>query len=304
MTIRHLKIFLSLIDNSSNMTKTAEVLNITQPALSIAIREMEQYYGVLLFDRIGRHLVLSEAGRRYAERARHIVSLFDEMERSMRNWEEDGTIRVGSSITIGTRFLPSYIRSFSSRHPGLDIRVIVDQSSRLERCLLNDTIDIALTEGLLTSSELIAAEYMDDSLVALCSPSGPFKNGERVSVKDFSRCRFLLREKGSGTRDEFDAAALRAGFKASPSWESISTTALVEATIAGLGITVLPYRLVEDAIKRKLVSVFHVEGLDLTRRFRLVYHKDKFLHPGLKEFISLVMDFSHSDGEISFHGLF
>ena len=79
MTIRHLKIFLTVCDHNYNTTKAAEKLLISQPAISLAIRELEQYYGVILFDRIGRRLSITEAGRKFREYSAHIISLFDDM---------------------------------------------------------------------------------------------------------------------------------------------------------------------------------------------------------------------------------
>lgn len=81
MTIRHLKIFLAVCDNDFNTTKASEEIHTTQPAVSLAIKELEQYYGVTLFDRIGRRLWITEGGRKFQEYARHIIALFDEMER-------------------------------------------------------------------------------------------------------------------------------------------------------------------------------------------------------------------------------
>ena len=107
MTIRHLKIFLSVCENSFHTTKAAEELHMTQPAVSLAIKELEQHYGVILFDRIGRRLKITEAGQRLMEYSSHIISLFDDMEKGMKDWDSFGIIRIGASITIGSQFLPN-----------------------------------------------------------------------------------------------------------------------------------------------------------------------------------------------------
>ena len=112
MTLRHIKIFLAVCDCDCNTTKAAEELFMTQPAVSLAIKELEQYYGVVLFDRIGRRLRISEAGLHFKEYAVPISALFDDMEKGMRNWDAFGVLRVGASITIGAQFLPGYVRAF------------------------------------------------------------------------------------------------------------------------------------------------------------------------------------------------
>ena len=125
MTIRHLKIFLSVCKNNFNTTKTAGELHMTQPAVSLAIKELEQYYGVALFDRIGKRLKIKEAGQRFCEYSAHIISMFDDMEKGMKDWDSFGVIRIGASITIGSQFLPYYAKAFYSRYPGTQIKVTI-----------------------------------------------------------------------------------------------------------------------------------------------------------------------------------
>ena len=103
MTIRHLKIFLSICSNDCSTTKAAENLHMTQPAVSLAIKELESHYGIALFDRIGRRLQITQAGLRFKEYASHITTLFDDMEKKMLNWDSFGILRVGASITIGSQ---------------------------------------------------------------------------------------------------------------------------------------------------------------------------------------------------------
>ena len=100
MTLRHMKIFVSVYQNNG-ITRASEELHLAQPSVSLAIRELEDYYGIRLFDRISRRLYVTEQGRMFYDYALHIVSLFDEMELGIRNWEHMGTLRIGSSITIG-----------------------------------------------------------------------------------------------------------------------------------------------------------------------------------------------------------
>ena len=112
MTLRHMKIFMAVCDNRCNTTHAAESLHMTQPAVSLAIKDLEQYYGVKLFERLGGRLAITEAGQRLREYAAHISSLFDEMEKEIRDWDYFGVLRVGASITIGSQFLPNYVKSF------------------------------------------------------------------------------------------------------------------------------------------------------------------------------------------------
>ena len=298
MTLRHMRIFLAVCANQCNTTKAAAALHMTQPAVSLAVRELEQYYGVVLFDRIGRHLVLTELGRRFADHALQITGQVDDMERELQNWDRLGLLRVGASITIGAQFLPDYISAFSQRHPGAEIRVTVGSSEVLERKFQENALDFALMEGIPHLPSLVAEAYLDDHLTVICSPESGFSPGQVLSLDVFQRQRFLLRETGSGTREEFDHAMELLGIAVDPLWESVSTTALVKAVMHGLGISVLPFRMVQDALARGDVISVEVAGLEFRRNFRIVRHKKKFLTPLAQDFIQLCREFSKTPAPV------
>ena len=291
MTLRHMKIFRCVCENGYNTTKAAEAMHMTQPAVSLAIRELEQYYGITLFDRLGRRLQITEGGQRLLQYAAHISSLFDDMEKTMRDWDSFGLLRVGASITIGSQFLPGYVKAFYSRHPGTEIRVLVAPSDLLERRILSSELDVALMEGIPNNGDLIVEEYMEDRLSVICPADGRFCQGQQLSIEEFRKQKFLLREPGSGTRDVFDRVTRENGFSVDPVWEATSTTALVNAVINGLGIAVLPHRMVTGPLERGQVVTVGVDGLDFHRRFHIVYHKDKFLTSSAKAFLDLCRNF-------------
>lgn len=204
MTIRHMKIFLSVCANGYNTTKAAETMHMTQPAVSLAIRELEQYYGITLFDRIGRRLKITEAGYRFWEYASHISSLFDDMEKGMRDWDSFGLLRVGASITIGSQFLPSYVKAFSSKYPGTEVRAMVAPTNELEQKVLKNELDFALVEGIPLSPSLVSEAYMDDFLTVICPVYSKFRDKQTITIDEFRQQKFLLREPESGTREVFE----------------------------------------------------------------------------------------------------
>ncbi|WP_394968346.1 LysR family transcriptional regulator [Candidatus Allofournierella merdipullorum] len=304
MTIRHINIFLAVCEAGQNTTKAAEQLHMSQPAVSLAIRELEEYYGVALFDRIGRRLCITEAGKRFWEYASHISTMFDDMEKTLRDWEHLGVLQVGASITVGSRFLPGYVKTFLSQHPGLEIRAQIASTEVLTGKLMANELDFALVEGVPRHPSLVSEDYMEDHLAVICPAGGPFQQGETITVEQFRAQRFLLREKGSGTREEFDRVTEQAGFSVSPAWEAMSTTALVNAVIEGLGVSVLPQRLIVGAVERGLVVSVNVEGLDFRRQFRIIYHKDKFLPAVAREFLAHCRDFEQNYPLPRYNGLY
>lgn len=287
MTFRHLKIFVSLYENNFNTTKTAASMHMTQPAVSLAVKELEQYYGVALFDRIGNRLKITPAGLRFYEYSSHIIALFDEMDNSMKNWDLAGTIRVGSSITIGSQFLPAYVNSFQSRYPGTRVKAQIGPSKQLEQMILNNELDFALIEGSSHNPSFICEEYMEDHLTVICPANGQFQPGQEISIHEFCQQNFLLREHGSGTRETFENTIAAAGFSIEPIWEAVSTTALVNAVISGIGISILPHRMIADAIQQGQVIAVTVKGLEFKRKFNIIYHQKKFLTAAARSFIEL-----------------
>lgn len=287
MTLRHMKIFCALCDAGCNTTKAAGHLNMTQPAVSLAIKELEQYYGIVLFDRIGRRLQITSAGENFLQYARRITAQFDDMEREMRNWDSAGILRVGASLTIGSQFLPHYVNAFSHRQPGTQIQVIVSSSDTLEQALMSNQLDFALIEGISHNPAMHMEEYMEDRLSIIASPQSGFRQDQVLPLDQFCRQPFLLREPGSGTREVFDRAAEAVGIYIRPIWESSSNTALIHAVVSGLGLAVLPQRMVQGALERGLVVSIGAEGIDLRRSFYIIHHKDKYLTPTVRAFLDL-----------------
>ena len=295
MTLRHMKIFCGVCEANYNTTKAAENMNMTQPAVSLAIKDLEQYYGIILFDRIGRRLQITPAGENFLQYALRISAQFDDMEREMRNWDSMGLLRVGASITIGSQFLPGYVKAFYHRRPDTEVQVMVAPSNQLEQAIMNNNLDFALIEGISHHPAIHIEEYMEDRLSIIASANEGFRQGQRLSLEQFKQQRFLLRELGSGTRETFDRATLNAGFAVKPIWEAASTTALVNAVINGIGIAVLPHRMVQGALERGQIVTIAVDGLDFQRRFHIIHHKDKYLTPSAKTFLDICRTYKMDD---------
>ena len=304
MTIRHLKIFLAVCDGGCNTTRAAEALTMAQPAVSLALKELEQYYGVVLFDRVGRHLQITAAGKRLWEYASHITSLFDDMEKGMRDWDTFGILRVGASITIGSQFLPNYVKAFYTRHPGTEIRAVIEPSDRLEAQILSSDLDLALMEGVSHSPALESEADREDNLVVICPARGRFVQGQTLTQEEFRSQKFLLREPGSGTRETFQRAMEEAGLAVEPIWEAMSTTALVNAVINGLGITVLPHRMVLGPLSKGLVVSVRVEGLEFRRKYYIVRHRAKYLTASARAFLDLCRSYEMDYPMPRYSGLF
>lgn len=259
----------------------------TQPAVTVAIQEIERYYGVLLFDRIGRRLYLTEAGKEFREYAVRIQSMLEDMEAGLKSWNRAGKIRVGASITIGSWLMPSYVEKFSRENPQVDVRVWIAPSYELEKKILDNELDLALVETSVHDSHIVAEAFMEDSLTVITPARLPYHMDQIFKKAQFASERFLLREKGSGARELFDQVMEGQGLCVEPVWEGISSTALINGVSKGLGISVLPERMVAEARERGEVYGAQVEGMEFRRNFYIIYHKDKRLTNMLGDFMEV-----------------
>lgn len=289
MTLRHMQIFTAVCDCGS-ATAAAEKLGIAQPAVSLAVKELEDHYGVRLFDRISHKLLITAEGKELLRFARRILSLFDAAECDVKNWDSFGLLRVGSSITIGTCLMPEYVKRFRSAYPKMTVRVTVDNSAVIEKKILENQLDFALIEGIVHSDQIVSRRFMEDELVVICGADSAFSGRTELSLEELPDLPFLLREKGSGTRELFDSTMTIHNLSIEPVWESISTQAIIKAVAAGHGLSVLPHRLVKPDLENHRVRQLALKGIRFRRAFSMIYHKNKFLAKSAKEFMALCRD--------------
>lgn len=292
MTLRHMRIFVSVFQKNS-ITKAAQELHLAQPSVSLAVRELEDYYGIRLFDRIGRHIAPTECGKEFYRYAVHIVSLFNEMEKKMRNWDTFGTLRIGASITIGTHILPVLIHRYQDQFPDLMIEAKVSKSASVEDEIIHNGIDLGLIETQPSHPDLRAVPFMTDSMCAITAPDHPLASVKSISLAELSRFPFLMREKGSAGRKLLDAAFSLQQMTVSPRWESTSTQALVKAVAEGLGVSVLPYLIVKKDIEEGTVRQIPLNQ-PIRRNLNVIYHKSKLLTDNMKSFIELCKKYGKS----------
>ncbi len=296
MTLRHMKIFVTVFQQGS-ITGAARKLHLAQPSVSLAVKELENYYGLRLFERIGRHISPTEGGKEFYGYAIHIVSLFQEMEQKMKNWDAVGSIRIGTSITIGTHILPALTRNFQREYPELRLEAVISKSSDIEQHILDNSIDIGLIETQPEHPELTFEPFMKDTMCAIVPLRHPLAGQTEVSLSRLAEYPFLMREHGSAGREILDAAFALRQISVRPVWESSSTQAIVRGVSEGIGVAVLPYLLVERDIEEKLVAMVPLTE-PIRRNLNIIYHKSKYLTPNMLAFMEMCKKygiFSYSD---------
>ncbi len=289
MTLRGLRIFVTVV-KTGKMSAAANELYIAQPTISQTINELEREYGVELFDRLNKKLFLTREGEVFYEYANKILALSQEMDENIKNMTMNKTIHLGATITVGKCVLVDIIKRFEKSFPNIKVVVKIDNTTVIERLLLESKVDIGLVEGKVKSSELISKPVISDELVLACSSQHEISQRVSVEPEELSAYPFILREEGSGTRDLFEGILHKRNISINTKWNCHGFDSIIEATLANQGITVISERIVADYVRDGRLCVVPINGVDMRRKFCLVYHKTKYIGDALRklmDFISL-----------------
>lgn len=282
MTIRHLTVFVTVAEQGS-MSAAAKFLYLSQPTVSQAIRELEKHYNGLLFERLGKKLYLTDMGRLLLPHAREMLRQFEQLEELMQNQGQSSTLKLGSTITVGTCLTPSIILKLQEKLPDLDVYSFVTNTRVIEQKLLCSELDAAVVEGEIHSPELIVIPMIDDCLVLAAGKKHPFYSRNRIHVQELNGQKFAVREYGSGTRQLFEDYTQRHELTIQTAWEANSPRTLLNAVLSNQILSVMSIRLMNHEIRHHSVQVFRNEAGEWNRKFKLVYHKNKFLTPAIYE---------------------
>ena len=191
--------------------------------------------------------------------------------------------------------LRGFIRAFEKKYPDIQVKVTVSGSVRLMELLKTHQIDLGLMEDLPGETDYIQEPFAKDRTLIVAAPDHPLAGKEHVRFEDLKKENFLLREKGAGVRDCFEAILRTKDCVIDPLWESRSTKVLVQAVEDGFGISVLPYCLIEEYLKEGRLAEIKVEDLCLERNLNLVYHPHKVWNDPLRDFMDIVRWYGHDE---------
>lgn len=296
MTLRHLKIFQEAA-KTGNFTRAAERLYLSQSAVSHAIGELEKEAGAPLFDRMSKSIRLTRAGELLMKEAAPILAASEKLENKLPNLEKDASLHIVSSITIAVYCLPRIIRAFEEQWPHTEVQVEVVSAAAAMDVLKNGDADLAFAEGIEPESPYCGQVFSSCSLKAVCAPGYPAA-GRCLSIKEFCREKLLLRERGSAIRDVLDSALYLEGHQVHPLWTSVNSPALISAAKAGLGIAVLPDLLTEKEISEGSLLEVEMEGIKLTNKMTVLWHKEKYFSGPLQAFVELACAVREEEGSV------
>ena len=288
MKIRQLYTF-KIVCEEESITRAAERLSTTQPAISRTISELEETLGTQLFDRTSRKIVLNEAGQLFLSKVIPLLELYEDLEKRLPDSDVRYQLRIGATPSLAGTLLFQILEKFRSGHEDVQIRVTVDSEPVLEQMLLQRQIDMALTEGMTDDEHFVKVPISSEPLAVLCSPDFPAAAAGEISAPDLARQPLLLKEDASMIRRLVDAAFLFYDIAVSPSWTSTSSAVLLKAAREGLGITILPRALASRDLENGSLTELSVPDFNLDCTTHVTFLQDKDQSPAFQAFMNVIL---------------
>lgn len=266
MNLHHLRLFAAVVEHRG-FTKAAGTLNLSQPAISKSLGELERHLGLTLLDRSGRSLKLTDAGRTLYDRARELFGVERMAEQELRELRglKRGVLRIAASTTIATYMLPSFLGRFHLRHPRVRIQAASANTRTVVRMLLESRVDVALVEGPVSHPRVELHPWREDELVVIAPPDHHLLSKNDVDVAMLSRESFLVRELGSGTRVVSARALALHGVRLTNTMRVGGTEAIKQGVAAGLGLAIVSRAAAADQLALGKISILAVNGLVIRR---------------------------------------
>ena len=286
MTLKHLEIFKEVYKENS-ITRAAENLNMAQPAVSNYIKELENYYGCNLFERMNRRIYRTGYAGYLYEHTTEIFSHLDMAKKGLTSHMSYSSIFIGSNMMYGEEFLAEVLEKFSKDNPDISIRCRIGNNNSIENMLLNNEIDIGFIDYAPDVSSLITKQVVKEKIIVVATPQYIKKHRiTELTLKELSDQPLLLREKGSGLRNTIDEIFHYNGLTPQNVLaESVSLTALVNLCMKNFGLFISTETFAKTFIQEKKLHVIPIVNMQLTRSYYAAYHKNKFLRPELLNFI-------------------
>ena len=292
ISLKQLKIFETVAETLS-YTRAAEKLNMTQPAVSMQMKQLEETTGLELFERQGRKIVLTLAGSKMREHERKILKRYKNLQdflNVLQNKDEKITI---SAATTANHFVTHMMADFSRLHPKVNIALDITNRETLVNELQRYDPDFVIMGEPPKKLDLDYRQIMANPLVVIASVDHPFVNDnniKQIPMKEINKLPFVVREEGSGTK-----AAIRRHFKAHKlrfisSYEMSSNESIKHAVVAGLGLGIVALHTIKLELEAKKLVIVNVENFPLERHWNLVSRKGKRLSPAALEFQTFILE--------------
>lgn len=287
-TLRQLVIFLKVVEHQS-VTKAAEDLFLSQPAVSIQLKKLQDQLDIPITEVVGRQLYVTDFGKEIASSAEKILAEVEAISYHSKAFKGELTGKLKISIaSTGKYVMPYFLADFMAQHPAVDLAMDVTNKMQVVQSLEENTVDFSLVSVLPQQLDLNRVELMSNKLF-LVGATGRRKPGTSAR-KILEQQPLLFREQGSATRDAMERFLTSKGFPGAKKIELTSNEALKQATIAGLGYSIMPLIGIKNALRNGDLEIIPFRGLPLITHWNLVWRKSKKLSPVAEAFLGYVRE--------------
>jgi DNA-binding transcriptional LysR family regulator len=288
MDARDLQIFLSVAKHL-NYTRAAEEVNLSQPSVSVRMRELEHDLGAKLFEQLGKKIALTEAGQLLVPYATRVIAAMSDARHAIDELQglERGLLRIGASTTPGMYIIPRTLANFKRHYPKIEVHLAVKDTRQIEEGVIRNEFDFGFVGGHLAGDEVDVLPWMTDHLVLVVPFNHHLARKKSVKMADLRKEMFILREAGSATRAAVAHHLKKADLEVETVMEMENPESVKKAVESGLGIAFISKFAVETELKAKSLVAISVNGLDISRELKIVYRKDKHLGRAAQAFIDI-----------------
>ncbi len=287
-TLRQLQVF-EKVASHLNYSRAAEELYLSQPAVSMQIKQLEGHVGLALFEQMGKKIFLTEAGRELFHYARNIAQQLVEMEAMFDEMKGLGQGKLTLSVVnTANYFTPQLLATFCQRHPHINVNLQVANRDAVLKQLADNSTDLAIMGQPPSGLDLSSKQFLDNPLVVIAAPSHPLAKLKKIKFAQLAEQTFLSREQGSGTRSAMERVFAQHHIQPRISMEMETNEAIKQAVQAGMGLGILSLHSIELELETKRLVVLNVEHFPLLRHWFVVHRSNKRLSSAalaFKEFL-------------------
>ena len=291
VTLDQLRIFVAVAERQ-HVTHAAEALNLSQSAASHAIASLEERHQTKLFNRIGRHVELTDAGQAFLKEARAVLATVEAAELTLIEFSnlKRGLLSVQASHTIANYWLPRHLAVFRSAYPQIEIRASIGNTAQVARAVENRETELGFVEGAIHSEQLTSTTVARDQIIVVTAPDHKLVKRKAVTPGDLMEVEWVLRERGSGTRSVFEdaLAEFRLETALRIALELPSNEAVRSAAEAGLGAAVISASIAAPSLEAGLLQ--QIDFRLPEREFCVLTHRDRHSSRAARAFLEMLAD--------------
>ncbi len=289
-TLRQLQVF-EKVASHLNYSRAAKELYLSQPAVSMQIKQLEGHIGLPLFEQMGKKIFLTEAGDELFNYARNIAQQLIEMESVFDEMKGlgQGTLTL-SVVNTANYFTPQLLAKFCQRHPGINVILQVANRDAVLKQLSDNSTDLAIMGQPPEGLDIIAESFLDNPLVVIANPGHPLASIPHIKFSRLAQETFLSREKGSGTRSAMERVFAQHGVQPHISMEMETNEAIKQAVRAGMGLGILSLHSIELELETNRLVTLDVEHFPLLRHWFVAHRCHKRLSSAALAFKSFLLN--------------